>query len=332
MYKEKTEFNTNFYNSQMGLSYTVTPGAGILSRDLTQSGTPTRSRLVVKPEFTIGTDSNGYLENSITIVNGGLLPASADSRATFLIQNKPDQYAAPAFTYTEDTWDTADYWTTYSAADDRYWPDHIRPRSAKITVVQPGSVNRSQSGIKYQRTLGVVRYQIEMEYPPMTEEQFAPFLGAVQGARGQNRPFYLKLRYKNRDGEEIGLLFQDPANPDDVIDTVRIRSLTDNNRVIEVDGLNPGVERAIRSGQHFGGDTSNRNGQLNTIIQDQRSNVFGESKFRVAYPALGLSVGDKLDLNPDRAVVTLAQDDFEYNIDVAGFYTMNVIFELDEFK
>lgn len=332
MYKEKSD-NNNPVNSVVGLGeYTITPRNGITTRTTDNSGTPSRSKVLVKPEFTIGTDSQGYLENAISIDNVGQLPWARGTSVTFRIQNLPDQYTSPAFTYTEDTWDTADYWTTYEADDDRYWPDHVRPTDAKITVVQPGSVNRSQSGIKYQRSLGVIRYQVELDYPPMTEEQFAPFLGAVQAARGQNRPFYLKLRYKNRSGEEIGLLFQDPADPDATIDTVRIRSLTDNNRVVEVDGLTPSVEKAIRSGQHFGGDSSNRNGRLNTIIQDQRSNVFGESKFRVAYPALGLSVGEKLDLNPSRAVVTLGDDQFEYSTDITGFYKMKVIFELDEFK
>ena len=331
---DAAEVNTKYCygpTEMFGLGYEVTPDQHIPTRDLNRSGTPTRTMTVVKPTFTIGTDSNGYLENSISFTEGKL-PNNLTNNLTFRIQNKEDQYVPPAFTYTEDDWDTADWWTSQDADDDRYWPDHVRPRSAKITVIQPSSVNRSQSGIKYTRGLGVVRYQIELDYPPMTEEDFAPFMGAVQGARGQFRPFYLKLRYKNRKGEEIGLLFQDPVNPNDIIDTVRIRALTDNNRVIEVDGLAPELEKAIKSGQHFGSDSTNRNGRLNTIIQDQRSNVFGESKFRVAYPASGLAVGEKLDLNPSKAVVTLTDDNFEYSTDITGLYTMSVIFELDEFK
>jgi hypothetical protein len=199
-------------------------------------------------------------------------------------------------------------------------------------MAQPNSINRSQSGIKYARNSGVVRYQLELEYPLMTEEQFTPFIGAVQGARGQYRPFYLRLRYPDpqNPGREIGIMLNN--SPESDIQTqLRVVAVDGTGKVLTVDGFDANLPRAVASGQHIGSD-GNRNGGLNTIIQDQRSNVYGESKFRLAYPTFTYAPGQMIDLNPSVAVVTLAEDNFEYNTDYRGFYQLKVVFDLDEFK
>ena len=299
-----------------------------------ESGTPSTPAMAeVMPEFTVTTDSDGYL-SGVSVVSPGSFNTA--THYTWIVENKPNEtlntVPVSAATYTEDNWDTADQWTTTDDDASRVWPDHMRPRSVRVTMVQPNSINRSQSGIKYARNTGIVRYQVEVEYPAMTEEQFTPFIGAVQAARGQYRPFYLRLRYPDPQapGREVGILFNNA--PESNIQTqLRVVDVDATGKVLTLDGFPANLSRAVSSGQHIGSD-GNRNGGLNTIIQDQHSNVYGESKFRIAYPSFSYGVGDLVDLNPSVAVVTLAEDNFEYATDYQGFYKLKVIFDLDEFK
>ena len=77
---------------------------------------------------------------------------------------------------------------------------------------------------------------------------------------------------------------------------------------------------------------SNKNGQLNTITNEEDANLFGEIKFRFAYAPQGVSAGDEVFLKPVHMVVTLSEDGFEYNVDTAGRYQFTVKFDLAEFK
>lgn len=315
--------------------------------DSSDSGTPSPPAMQeVMPDIDLTTDSNGYLTGYTVNSNGqfgnwyeqtdpfpyGALNAN---HAIFHIESKPNlntPAVVSALSAAED-FDTHDYWAETDDNVLREWPSHKTPRSVNITVAQPGSVNLAQSGIKYVRNSGVVKYQLEFDYPRMREEDFAPFLAAAQAARGQFRPFYVKLRYdmEGIENEAYGMLFQRPYSPNTKMVDPRIIDVSTDKKVLTVDGMAPEMTNAVMAGQHIGGD-SNNNGQLNTIIHKQDSNVFGETKFRLAYPVKTLAVGDTLELSPERAVVTLADNAFEYETDFTGLYTFKVVFDLDEFK
>ena len=333
-------YRENLYRTQ------VYDPQNTVTLNASESGTPSPPAMQeVMPDVDLTTDSNGYLTGATFNTNGRFgnwylqtdpdpYPQLFASDMLFHIESKPNLNTPAVVTALADAedFDTHDYWAETDDNILRQWPQHKLPRSVNITVAQPNSINRSQSGIKYARSSGVVKYQIEMDYPRMREEDFAPFLAAVEAARGQYRPFYLKLRV-DRDGtnEDYGFLFQKPYNPGMDISDPRIIALSADKKVVTVDGMYPTLEDAVLAGQHIGGD-GNRNGTLNTIIHKQDSNVFGETKFRLAYPLVSLGVGDTIELAPERAVVTLADNAFEYDADFTGTYSFKVVFDLDEFK
>ena len=332
----------NFHYTSEGLSDITAAQTPTFNQsyNINVPGSPSPPALVETfsdPVFT--TDSNGYITGVTWDDGTGQAGRSNNSTTfnyhrTFIVENKPNETYTGAVAYTEDTFDTADYLATNVSNDNRAWPDHIRPRKATITVAQPGSSHRSQSGIKYVRGSGVVKYQLELDYPAMTQTDFAPFLAMAQAVRGQVRPFNFKLRYpKDTDAtQQLGILFQRPDFPDGLLPAYRLLSVdSTDNRVITLGGFESDQVKAVIAGQHIG-NLNNRNGGINSIIQDQDANIFGECKFRCAYPVTGATVGDIIELNPEKAIVTLADDNFEYFTDYQGFYQFKVILDLDEFK
>lgn len=308
-------------------------------------------RKEIFPDASITTDANGYITGATVTTTGylsrdydgvvfpGGVQTGYDPGPWVPFVMAVNSQASEQLITSEDDWDTHDYWTTEGYDENRVWPSHVTPRKAQVTVVQPSATNLSQSGIKYVRSTGIVRYQVEFEYPPLTEEQFAPFLAAVQGARGQYRPFLLPLRAIKK-GDDVGILFQKPGKP---CETRRDLRFTANHasgsKVIFLEGYDSD-EVAVLAGQHLildqisnSNKRSNGNGGLYTVLHDQESNIFGECKFRVAYPTRdSFSAGDYVEEQPMYAVVTLGEDNFEYTTDYQGFYALKVIFGLDEFK
>jgi hypothetical protein len=79
---------------------------------------------------------------------------------------------------------------------------------------------------------------------------------------------------------------------------------------------------------------ANNNSNYNTIVGDVDANIYGEVKFRMAYPAREAHSLDNnlLYKNPFSVNVTLGSDAFEYTITTDGYYYLTVKFDLDEYK
>jgi len=79
---------------------------------------------------------------------------------------------------------------------------------------------------------------------------------------------------------------------------------------------------------------ANNNSNYNTIVGDVDANIYGEVKFRMAYPARTAHLLDNnlLYKNPFSVNVTLGSDAFEYSISTDGYYYVSVKFDLDEYK
>ena len=218
-----------------------------------------------------------------------------------------------------------------------YWPDHIAPRSANITVTQPSSVNNSASGIKYVRNSGFVRYSLDLEYPPMKEEHFARFLGFVNGMRGQTVPFRFPLQFINRFTTGMdGILFNTPNNPDHPGQSPRLwRALAAGDKRMYLEGYESNQTMATQAGQHFQLADSNRNGGLHTSLLQQNANGMGQVIVNMAYPAQissSIGIGTEVNDNPKYVTVSLNADDFVYKTDYSGLYTFSVEMTFDERK
>ena len=218
-----------------------------------------------------------------------------------------------------------------------YWPDHIAPRSANITVNQPSSVNNSANGIKYVRNSGYVRYSLDLEYPPMKEEDFARFLGFVNGMRGQTVPFRFPLQFINRFSNGMdGILFNTPNSPDHPGSSPRLyKEITPGEKRIFLEGFESDQPVAILAGQHLQLADSNRNGGLHTSLLQQNANEFGQVIANVAYPfqiSSNIAKGTEVNDNPKYVTVTMNSDEFIYKTDYSGLYNFSVELVFDERK
>jgi hypothetical protein len=315
---------------------------------------PSDNANVIDPtiaDIDVGVDSDGYL-STVTVNDSGYYPwdfagGRDDGGDTMTAINNMFVYEINATAVTPATVTASedednmvniglDYWNDTDYNENRTWPSHVRPATVNITVNQPSSSVYSQSGIKYVRSSGVIKYQIEFVYPILTEEQFAPILSTVEAARGQMRPFLLPLRFIT-ETKDYGLLFQKPNDTATEQYKVKVVSTdaTDPS-LITLEGFNSYTTEALIKGQHvsIGLDTvSNNNGSLHTIIADNSSNIYGETKAKLSYPPkTALIPGTDVILQPKWAVATLAADAFEFQKTLSGHFVCKALFMLDEFK
>ena len=227
----------------------------------------------------------------------------------------------------QDNWDTADQWTTTRYDPGKVWPTIVTPMSASINLKTPSTVNNSQNGIKYTRASGFSKWTLDVEYPPMTADEFREFHGIAQAANGQATPFYFVLQ--NADGNSI--LWKDFYTLG-TTQTVRLKEPTEvGDTTMLLEGFDTFETSAFQTGEVFVGK-QNDNGALHTVVNTVQSNAYGEAKIRTAMPNKeSAAIASQIYKNPYWAVVTLSADDFAYSIDTAGFYNMSVSFDLDRF-
>jgi hypothetical protein len=279
-------------------------------------------------------DSNGY------ITGVGLGINSADSHGLYVNESdmiivpetSPDTYTPPTPTPAEqeDIWDTDDEWASDGFAGGlKEWPDHVTPSTAVINYNSPTIVNNSQSGIKYTRSAGHTKWRLEVEYPPMSAEDFQKFHAIAQAAHGQSTPFYFNLN--NKDG--VSILWKDFYDQNNSTTSPRIKDpVTAGDTTLLVEGFSSNEADAFKRGEVFI-DGNNENGYLHTSLSSTDANVYGEAKIRTPWPfRQGQSVGSKVYKRPTHATVTLGSDNFEYQVDVDNYYYVSVAFDLDDWK
>jgi hypothetical protein len=248
------------------------------------------------------------------------------------LQSPPNQYVPPTPTPAEleDVWDTDDEWASDGFASGlKEWPDHVTPMSAVINYNSPTLVNNSQSGIKYTRSVGHTNWRLEVEYPPMSAEDFQKFHAIAQAAHGQSTPFFFNLN--NKDGTSI--LWKDFYDQVNTTTSPLIKDdITPGDTTMLVEGFSSNEADAFKRGEVFI-DGENANGYLHTSLSRTSSNIFGEAKIRTPWPfRTAQTAGQKIYKNPTHAVVTLANDNFEYQVDVNNYYYVSVAFDLDNWK
>lgn len=285
----------------------------------------TRTFSTIGPTVNITSNSSGYL-TGVTLNDVGRMP---EGKKMLTFQTVADTYTPPALTLAEqeDVFDTDDEWASDGFNTNKNWPTHVTPQSANVVYNSPTIVNTSSSGIKYTRSLGHTKWQLEVTYPPMDIDDFKKFHAVAQAAHGQSTPFYFILRNKDNTnilwgdtystGTTKTLRFREPASAGDTL--------------LTIDGLTSNVS-AFERGEVFI-DGENENGALHTALNTVDSNIYGETKIRTPWPLRNsVAAGDKLYKNPYHAVVTLAEDNFNYSVDQNNYYYVTVMFDLDNWK
>ena len=320
--------------------------------------TPTATPNVNSSGFLTGTsDLDGFPKRGLFTIGGlglttlggqngtGVVSGSPAKPATHIIEKvglfpisaRADEYVTPT-PYAPDVFDTDDEWVDTGFTDThKLWPKHVTPASIKFTVNQPTSTAVSQSGIKYARTSGVVKYQLEVNYAPMSASDWKQFEVLALAAQGQSMPFYFDLRnYTNNMGSTVHLFYNERTDSQNtaVTNNLRIKDpVSAGGKLILLEGLQASQTKVFERGDVLIGPR-NGNGNLYYVINDNpTSNKFGEVKARVAYGPRQAKDGDtRMFRNPSHVVVTLGEDSYEFSRNADGFYRASFRFDFDEFK
>jgi len=321
------------FTYQTGAS-TTAPGGKVNTSKYWKAGTTTPSYYTngtTSATFNTTVDTNGYLQ-SVTLTEEpdaeGRYPDGED--IALFIEALPDTYTAPVLTTAEqaDIYDTHDEWTTDGYNALKFWPSHISPTSANILYNAPTIVNNSQSGLKYTRSSAHTKWILEVEYPPMSAEDFQKFHAVAQAGHGQSTPFMFNLR--NKDG--VSILWADMMDTNSSLSGSAITQSAIGDTVLFLEGLTASDPEAFRQGEVFL-SSENENGKLHTSIGAAASNAFGEAKVRMPWPLrAAVAQTDLVYKNPGNCVVTLNSDQFEYSVDEHNYYTVTVAFDLDNWK
>ena len=290
----------------------------------------------VAPDLTLSLNGSGYL-NSITLGTdaGDRGQFTTADAKVFEINPTADAYVAPT-PYAPDVFDTDDEWDSDAYSDGaKVWPSHVAPMGVKITTNQPSSVTAAYNATKYVRSSGVVRSQMEVTYPPMSYDDFREFEAVAEAARGQATPFYFNVRGLETTDKEILLQRTDGARNGGLTAPFDVRVKTaaavgDTTMLLE--GFAQNISNVFIRGESV--IMQSRNGNINVIGNDNvDSNKYGEAKIRLTYPlTVAQGTGNQLYKNPFHIVVTLADDEFEYNVGTDGLYRFTCRFDFDEFK
>ena len=332
--------------------------------------TPTATPNVNSSGFLTGTSNLGAfparglftlaglgLTNTKTTTGVDILSGSPAKPATHVIEKvgifpinpQADEYVTPT-AYAPDVFDTDDEWDTNELNDAKDWPTVVAPNGVKFTQVIPSSVTKSQNGTKYVRDAGFIRHQLEVSYPPMTEENFRQYEAVAQAARGQAVPFFFEIG-NTGDLPSTGLFWNrtdsDNANLNlDSSGTLRIVTpVAVGDKVLTLEGFEASKTKAFIRGECIIVPSAiSKNGHIAHVINDNvTTNKFGEAKIRLAMGSPTLLKGsatsgnasqDRSSVfkNPFHLVVTLAEDSFEYEKGTDGLYRFTCRFELDNFK
>tara|TARA_X000001382_G_scaffold22207_2_gene13499 strand:- start:2985 stop:6389 length:3405 start_codon:yes stop_codon:yes gene_type:complete len=324
------------YKKRTGAS-TYVNGAEVDLTKVYQLDQSTHTNITTDCTWTVTQDSNGYVTGATLDAQGKRVSpwdfstvGSNNNTVKWLIKTGADTYTPPALTPSEqaDVFDTDDEWASDGYNANKEWPNHVSPQSANIVYNSPTIVNTSSSGIKYTRSMGHTKWQLEVTYPPMKMADFQKFHAIAQAAHGQSTPFFFSL--KNKDNDEI--LWRDTytAGTTKHIRLKNAMSLGDTTLLAE--GFTSSQANAFTRGEVFI-DGENENGNLHTALNTVTSNVYGEAKIRMPWPVRQpMSAGQKIYKHPSHAVVSLADDNFNYSVDQNNYYYVTVMFDLDRWK
>ena len=300
---------------------------------LTGGSGPTAIGAETAPTPSFTTDGSGYLSSiTSTLATGGRF--TSDTQRVFKLQVVETSPGPGSSTYSEDVWDTDDEWDSNASSQLKVWPTTVRPSGARIVNNMPSSVTRSQNGTKYVRSSGVQRIQLEVTYPAMTYDQFREYEAVTSAARGQETPFYFRLTYPN---DEYILYNRLDSAADGGLTTRRIRlreETAQGSKTLLFEGFDSNRQDVFLRGEWITFNSVGGNGYMTQVINDDvDSNKYGEAKIRIPYGLHETKGAGTFGLKrPFWAVVTLADDDIEYNIGTDGLYRLTVRFDFDEWK
>lgn len=314
----------------------VTQNGAVFVDGYWNPGSATKSALTsgesMPADSFINLNGSGYLNNFTLTPAGisddrGTFDTYTTMRALFEIQSADDTYVAPTVSLAaqEDVWDTDDEWDNQAYNAQKRFPSTVAPMTVTIRQVSPTATSNSQSGIKFARKAGYAKYALDVEYPPMTAEQFEEYRAFIAAVNGQFHPFQYPLKQNNTD--VLTGLTRNPSQGIRLLD-----DLTAGDKYALVEGFASDNVGSITKGEIII-FTSNKHGDIVTATSSTDANKYGEAKFRLDHPAyVDIGAGTEIFKNPGHIVVTLDSDTVEVTRDTAGYYYLAFSITADGWK
>jgi hypothetical protein len=214
-------------------------------------------------------------------------------------------------------------WDNNSDRDHKLWPTSVLPSSVSVGVNHFNTTAVSKGGKKFVKDGGIQKWSINLKYPPMTTQEFAPFLAAANSANGAAYSFKLPLRvgdftmFKFHDGGTVdtGLLYTEvlPGTSEILLDGLTNNDVINNGEMVVIGESN--------------------NGHINTVVATSDTNVFGETRVKLSYPIQETQLaGTFVEFNPEYAIVSLSENSFQFSEDINGLYYLEVDFDFDGWR
>lgn len=294
------------------------------------------------PIWVFTQNTEGQLQSISATRYGVFEPTTTPLRWQNHVDPLPDTYVPPAPTpveiaAAEDNFDTNDEWdnnpTNYDYNRQKTWPLFPTPRSAELTETTPSTTTQSQNGIKYVRSGGFTKWGIDLEYPPLTEEEFRELQVTSQLAKGQKAVF--RWYWTNKTNPSEGDIANNTGEwiwkrnwTSNRVPT--IVSWSNNEKTVLVEGYESNESAVVKKGQMVSVGSS-YNGEPSQTVSETDANVFGEAKFRINFKPGNwfLQPGSYSFMTINNFAVTLAEDDFVYKVRADGLYDVSVRFDLD---
>ena len=280
-------------------------------------------------------DSN-YRLNGYTAFTGetqrGRFPT--DNSIVFNLNRTADTYSAPATSTAaaEDNFDTDDEWgdTGYNQGY-KEWPKpgdtHYKgPRSIEWRLDTNNASTTSQSGFTYVRDSGQQHLYLDVEYPPLTEDQFQAMYRVVVAAQGTFNPIYFNLKGNNSFQHLAGTTGRNLSY------AVSTLGYTNGQKIVNFEGFPSNESNAFLAGEPVILADNKPDGNIKTVVNTVDANVFGEARVRLGTPLNNIGAFRRVYRDPYHIIVTLDDDGFTYTRGLDGYYRVSCTFKADQFR
>ena len=238
-------------------------------------------------------------------------------------------YTADPLLQTGDKWVTADNTGAAGTAGNigqytRLWPNTVKPATLTWTIEQPTQTLESQNFTRYVRSKDITQYRIKLTYPPMTMEQFRPFLAVITAARGGFKPVRYtppQSTYTSR-WITINVNKRNATVPENVRGRLTVEA---GQQIMKLDGLPPNLTAAYSAGHALEISQQNSTGGWALPIHDVWTNAYGEANIRVNNSlAMKMYFGNRIISDASGLDCFIDNGSIDIKVDTLGYHYLDI--------
>jgi len=244
-------------------------------------------------------------------------------------QDDVGSYIADPLAQTGDKWAITDNVGTYGtpgniAQYSRLWPNHVQPATLTWTIEQPTQTLESQNFTRYVRSKDITQYRFKLTYPPMTMEQFRPFLAVITAARGGFKPVRFTPPQSTYTNKYITINVNKRNSTVPVHARGRL-TVEAGQQIMKLDGLPPNLTAAYSAGHALEISEQTSMGGWALPIHDVWTNAYGEANIRVNNSlAMKMYFGTKIISDAYGLDCFIDNGSIDVKVDTLGYHYLDI--------